>query len=260
MRFKKVGIVTLPLLHAILLELEMTGDHFVAFLKPNLGRQTREDSSTTTSSLRVPFTSAAVNSPSIPALLTLALSSSSSTDSAFLHTHVIIPLHVMLVTRWSRRFLRASVREVLGGFGHTDGVGVDGDRVGMLDGDSARGDAEHASLERYQSRKKVWTLAHIVPRSCTFSPLRCQVQVLVIMHNHIPVCKFSRLYIYACKNQRPHYAYEDSLLQETHSPSETHPFNVFVSRLATTTRWSCRWSGKLGSTPKQRHSQVGAPF
>ena len=39
------------------------------------------------------------------------------------------------------------IREVLGGFGHTDGVGVDGDRVGIIDGDSARGDVDHASLD-----------------------------------------------------------------------------------------------------------------
>ena len=80
LRINKVGLRTQPLLHAIRIKSLGLGDHhFVALLKPNLGQQTREDSSTTISSLRVPFISATVNSPSTPAMLSLALSSSSST-------------------------------------------------------------------------------------------------------------------------------------------------------------------------------------
>ena len=62
---------------------------------------------------------------------------------------MIIFVHVLLVPN-SLEVVAAffkGIRKVLGGFGHTDGVGVDGDRVGIIDGDSARGDADHASLD-----------------------------------------------------------------------------------------------------------------
>lgn len=43
---------------------------------------------------------------------------------------------------------------MLGGFGHTYGVGVNGDRVGVIYGDFARGDADHASLDDTNLRRK----------------------------------------------------------------------------------------------------------
>jgi hypothetical protein len=36
---------------------------------------------------------------------------------------------------------------VLDGSGHTDNMGVDGDHVGIVDGDSANGDVELASVD-----------------------------------------------------------------------------------------------------------------
>ena len=39
------------------------------------------------------------------------------------------------------------IREVLDGSGHTDDMGVDGDHVGVVDGDSASGDANLASID-----------------------------------------------------------------------------------------------------------------
>ena len=39
------------------------------------------------------------------------------------------------------------IREVLDGSGHTDDMGVDGDHVGIVDGDSASGDANLASID-----------------------------------------------------------------------------------------------------------------
>ena len=62
---------------------------------------------------------------------------------------MIISVHVLLVPN-NFEVVAAffeGIREVLCGFGHTDGVGVDGDRVGIIDGDSARGDADHVSLD-----------------------------------------------------------------------------------------------------------------
>ena len=62
---------------------------------------------------------------------------------------MIISVHVLLVTN-NLEVVAAffeGIREVLGGFGHSVGVGVEGDRVGIIDGDSARGDADHASLD-----------------------------------------------------------------------------------------------------------------
>ena len=58
-------------------------------------------------------------------------------------------MHVLLVTKNLEgvAVFFEGIREGLGGFGHTDGVGVGGDRVGIIDGDSARGDADHASLD-----------------------------------------------------------------------------------------------------------------
>jgi len=38
------------------------------------------------------------------------------------------------------------IREVLDGSGHTDDMGVDGDHVGIVDGDSAGGSADLASV------------------------------------------------------------------------------------------------------------------
>jgi len=38
------------------------------------------------------------------------------------------------------------IREMLDGSGHTDDMGVDGDHVGIADGDSASGDADLASV------------------------------------------------------------------------------------------------------------------
>ena len=55
---------------------------------------------------------------------------------------MIISLHVLLAV--VAAFFEG-IKEVLGVFGHTDGADAGGDRIGIIDGDSARGDADHAS-------------------------------------------------------------------------------------------------------------------
>ncbi|KIJ91612.1 hypothetical protein K443DRAFT_685872, partial [Laccaria amethystina LaAM-08-1] len=49
------------------------------------------------------------------------------------------------------------IRDMLDGSGHTDGMGVDGDHSGIVEGDSASGDADLASLDDANiGRKKDW--------------------------------------------------------------------------------------------------------
>ncbi|KIJ95692.1 hypothetical protein K443DRAFT_11200 [Laccaria amethystina LaAM-08-1] len=46
------------------------------------------------------------------------------------------------------------IREVLDGSGHTNDMGVDGDHVGMVDGDSASGDEDLTSVDDTNIRRK----------------------------------------------------------------------------------------------------------
>ena len=64
--------------------------------------------------------------------------------------------HALLVTNnlgVVEPFFRG-IREVLDGYGHTDDMGVDGDHVGIVDGDSASGDANLASIDDTNIRRK----------------------------------------------------------------------------------------------------------
>lgn len=120
---------------------------------------------------------------------------------------------------------------MLGGFGHTYGVGVNGDRVGVIYGDFARGDADHASLDDINLRDAR-------PHRTKEEQLRCQVQVLVIVHNHSSYidCTFTFAKINAPimymktapSNQAP-----DLRIQASHNPRETHDYNTLVVSLVT---------------------------
>ena len=138
-----------------------------------------------TSSSRVPFTPATVNSPSTPVMLTLALSSLSSTptpssstsDSAtsnltpsssahyepfhanplLTHTNEMSAFALLVINnlRVVEAFFKG-IREVLDGSGHTDDMGVDGDHVGIVDGDSASEDANLDRLDDHQENIQLY--------------------------------------------------------------------------------------------------------
>ena len=100
--------------------------------------------------------------------------------------------------------------------------------------------------ERFRNgvvKSKYW-LVHINSQFPHPSAGILNIVHLLLQKSTLPFCRWRRLQVTECL-AHPHI--------QAHNPPETHPFNVFVSRLIATTRWSCCWSGKQGSTPKQRH-------